>query len=301
MGQHILFQVLESGIYIFGAHFEKCPVNWNYKRDRHDLFELIYVISGEQKTILNDDVKIICRAGDSIIISPGTVHQNFNNSKSNDMSYFCFHFNIESLKTKSSIIKNIGNVRIPKEANLSKAARKVASKMMDFKNQNILNSDVREIKNEIAFLEFMQTLVTDESILREQKNLSYSDREAQLAKSIAVHIENELDNEEDSAKIGDVYNRLNISNAYGHRVFKKVYGTSPFKYMEEQRYGKAKLLLGVPEYTIEDVAYMMKFNSLASFSKQFKKWAGMSPRSFRKKMVLERHDANYLHNNQQPI
>lgn len=87
---------------------------------------------------------------------------------------------------------------------------------------------------------------------------------------------------------GDICQKIGISSGYGHRTFKKVYGVTPLHYIESQKYNKAKMLLGSPEYSIEDVADLMGASSVSNFSKQFKKWAGTTPSKYQRQMKQKR-------------
>jgi AraC-like DNA-binding protein len=81
---------------------------------------------------------------------------------------------------------------------------------------------------------------------------------------------------------------LGISNGYGHRTFKKVYGVTPLHFIEEQKYRKAKLLLGSPEYSVEEIADLMGASSISNFSKQFKKWSGVTPSKYQRQIIGKR-------------
>ena len=49
-----------------------------------------------------------------------------------------------------------------------------------------------------------------------------------------------------------------------------------------------------PGENVEDIALQLKFSSQASFSKQFKKWSGMTPSAFRKTQQRDHQSADYL-------
>jgi AraC-like DNA-binding protein len=48
------------------------------------------------------------------------------------------------------------------------------------------------------------------------------------------------------------------------------------------------MLLGIPDYSIEEVAYMTGFNSLSNFSKQFKKWSNLTPSKYQQQVLHKR-------------
>ncbi|WP_279403770.1 helix-turn-helix domain-containing protein [Secundilactobacillus kimchicus] len=87
---------------------------------------------------------------------------------------------------------------------------------------------------------------------------------------------------------GDVCQELGISTGYGHRTFKKVYGITPLHYIEEEKYQKAKVLLGAPSLSVEEVAFRMGSSSTSNFSKQFRKWSGVTPSNYQHQILKKR-------------
>ena len=69
-------------------------------------------------------------------------------------------------------------------------------------------------------------------------------------------------------------NRLaNVSEYYFSRKLKEVL------------YSEARNLLALSEFSIQQIATELHFSDQASFSKFFKRWAGISPLEFRNVMV----------------
>lgn len=110
---------------------------------------------------------------------------------------------------------------------------------------------------------------------------------------MATLIEDKIDQPEiPDFSFGDICLTLGISSGYGHRTFKKVYGITPLHFIEEQKYRKAKLLLGSPENSIEMVAEMLGASSVSNFTKQFKKWAGITPSKYQRQLSGKRSVRN---------
>lgn len=288
MSQHELFSVIESSIYMFGSHFENAQSGWKYQKAKHDLFELNYVIDGKQTLKLNDK-DLIVNAGEAVIIAPGTIHQG-NNFEKSSLKMFCFHFNISNLDFRSKIIKHIANMVFEKDSSVALASKKVSQNTVGCRHLN-KNKAISEMKNEIVFLNYLITLEQDCNLMEQHNLPKYSEHEAQLAREVYDALG---DFQNINLKFSDLCRNLNISATYGHRIFKKVYGITPYKYVEETRFSKSKMLLETEEKTVENIAYLLCFQSQASFSKQFKKWAGISPSEYRKQVQYEKHLANYL-------
>jgi transcriptional regulator GlxA family with amidase domain len=60
--------------------------------------------------------------------------------------------------------------------------------------------------------------------------------------------------------------------------------------LKEARYNKAKQVLNSKSYSIKRLAFLLGFNSATSFSRAFKHWSGVSPKSYREKVSTENTD-----------
>lgn len=79
--------------------------------------------------------------------------------------------------------------------------------------------------------------------------------------------------EEMSRSLG--YNRTHLS-----KMFKQHTGMTPMQYLLKIRMERAKLLLREP-LTVEQVAASVGFSDALYFSKQFRKWCGLSPTDYK--------------------
>lgn len=288
MKKFIPLPAIESGFSMFGGHMRTVPGGWSFFEQKHQAFELMCVLDGHQATKIEKLPPFIYGPGDIIIISPGTNHINYNASKTECMTYVCFHFNIEDLKTKSKIIKDVANTIVPKDNKLAQLAIETSKAMLKSSENGKQDAEERNIEIQIIFLKFLSDLLRNLKTINKNKTSNYSEREAQISRMMAAMIETSVKNNEDNFNVSRVCKHLNISNGYGHRVFKKVYGVTPLHYIEEQKYRKSKLLLGMPEYSIEEISYLIGFKSLSNFSKQFKKWSKISPSKYQQQVLHRR-------------
>ncbi|BAP84741.1 AraC family transcriptional regulator [Paucilactobacillus hokkaidonensis JCM 18461] len=289
MAKFVPLPSVESSLRLFGGHMRTVAGGWSFFEQKHQAFELMCVIEGHQTTQIGNLKPVVYGPGDALIISPGTLHINFNTSSTEPMTYICFHFNIESLELKSEIISSIANTKIDSTNELAQTAVKTAKEMVTCSADKRLNAEELNLRVQIILLNFLYFLTHNFTRLNFKSNPKYSEREAKVARSVATIIENSVeDNPDHILNISQICHSLNISSGYGHRVFKKVYGITPLHFVEEQKYRKAKLLLGSPEYSIEEISYMTGSNSLSNFSKQFKKWSGLTPSKYQQQVLHKR-------------
>lgn len=283
------FPVIESSFHMFGGHVRSVSGGWSFFEQKHQAFELMCVLEGHQTIQIKNQSTETYGPGDIIIISPGTLHVNSNASKTEKMTYCCVHFNIESLKLRAEIIRANANVVIHSESKLAQSAMRTMEEILAYTNKNNLSKEERDLKIQISFYNFLIQIIHSSTVYKDLGNVKYTEREAQVARPMATMIEDGIENEEpDKLNVGVICQFLNISTGYGHRVFRKVYGCTPLHFIEEQKYSKAKLLLGTSDYSIEQVAYMTGFNSLSNFSKQFKKWSNLTPSKYQQQVLHKR-------------
>ncbi|WP_165861371.1 AraC family transcriptional regulator [Paenibacillus paeoniae] len=81
--------------------------------------------------------------------------------------------------------------------------------------------------------------------------------------------------------IETVAHYVGIERSYFSRKFKQSYHVTPLKYLQEIRISAAKRLLKTTELNLSAIAHSIGYVDMFSFSKAFKKGAGVSPNEYR--------------------
>ena len=100
------------------------------------------------------------------------------------------------------------------------------------------------------------------------------------------------ENISDNISLSKLAGEANLSKYHFCRIFKSFVGKSPLKYIMEAKITKAKELLKHPDHNISFVAFEIGFNDLSSFVKHFKRIAGVTPSSYKKK-IMQQHKIGY--------
>ena len=82
--------------------------------------------------------------------------------------------------------------------------------------------------------------------------------------------------------IEDIAGKSDLSAKHFRNIFKEIYEITPAKYVIEKRLEKSKELLYYSEYSINEIAEFIGFNSTIYFDRVFKKYYGNSPSNYRK-------------------
>lgn len=106
-----------------------------------------------------------------------------------------------------------------------------------------------------------------------------------FAERIKQYVQDNLSNS--SLSVVDIARGLAISRTVLFARMKRVFGTSPANYLQNQRIRLAQQLLHQPEANVADVAYRCGFSEPKYFSKCFKKIVGQTPTEYQKETTLQ--------------
>jgi AraC-like DNA-binding protein len=93
----------------------------------------------------------------------------------------------------------------------------------------------------------------------------------------------------ESIGLEEISQQAFLSRFHFHRLFTKIYRSTPHRYLTQKRIEKAKLLLAENK-AINDVCSEVGFESIGSFSTLFKKEIGFAPTYYRNIAWLKKQE-----------
>lgn len=285
-----LLPIINWSYNFFGAHLQSVQKNWEYPQERHTAFEMIYVLSGTEQ-IDCDPYSYTLNKGDFAIITPGTFHRV---QAISELTYFCFHFDLDEPTFEEQLIANPKVVYHDGES----INNEVASDMKDMitlihGNQEGQYRFEEKMKIQVILSNILLALYQHVSTSERPINIS----NMQFAKIIRVHIKKTMHQRlsqaisnprlglDDTEIISTICQQLNLSIGYASRIFKTYYGTSPKAYLSNIKQELAQQLLIKPQFNIEQISEILGYNNPGNFSRQFKIWTGDSPKEYRRRKV----------------
>lgn len=278
---------IDTSITFFSAHKQYVSCNWKGYPSSHTAFEILLILSGEQESIIDQNVYIL-KENDILLVPPGILHENrcFSNQ---GMTYFVAHFDIDDPDLRYSMIKN-GRLIYPHNTSENSSLRLILNEwifLYDKKNTYSLS-------DRFLSLEILSRLMTTlAKISEENKENKGSMQALSIARSIAETIQHNFNlfflnenRDKNLLLMKNIYQEINISMSYGLEVFKEIYGISPKEYLDRLKFKESKRLIRNPNISIEFISEQVGYSNVSHFSRQFKKWAGVSPKIYRQNMLL---------------
>lgn len=278
--------VLDWNLTFFGAHEQTVNSEWKVPTEKHYAFECIFIIEGiEYIQIQNKTYTLF--AGDLFLIPPEFSHEIW---AGGTLKYFCFHFDIDDPDLKVKLIQGIDyyhpyNSELCKKItpHLNKINSLSEDNVFDFNTKMIIQIELSKILQ--LFYQATITYTADAPLIYIEYSRIMADyMKTQLTNQILNYINNNYIPIEQHIEVNEVIKKIGLSNGYGFRIFKQVYGISPREYLSKLKINEAKKLLMKPNYSITDIGLALGYSELSNFSRQFKRWTDLSPSQFRNKV-----------------
>jgi AraC-like DNA-binding protein len=277
--------MIDWNVKFFGAHQQQVENNWEMPIESHIGFEVNLILEGRQETIMEKN-RYLLQTGDIILIPPGFKHANRCHSEEG-MTYFTAHFNVDDPLFRQEMIKN-SKILFPSETEENGKLRKVLDYWVEMAQQPREYTTADRFRLQATLFELFGILAQMVCPADDQ-NESIPPTSVQYAKAIAEAIKasfnphSPMDEESPEKTFGieDIVSSLGISPGYGLEVFRKVFGMSPRKYLSDLKLHEAKVLIAQPDLPLKKIASILGYSHLSHFSRQFKRWTGMSPLQYR--------------------
>lgn len=253
-----------QGGYSIGEHKQYC-------------YEISYIASGKGY-YSSDDKKYPVKTGDIYLNRPGELHNGLADPI-DPFRYFYAGFTFINDNVEQNPFTHIKKM-------FDQLKRPVVQDQLDVKTKflNIFNEliNLKEYSSLMIKMYLNQIiLLTYRNFFDQWENQYIPDKDAANQKSMVYLIVNYID--KNLCKIKDltqIADELGYSYSYISHIFSQETGLSIMEYYNQKRFEKAGELLKNGSLSITEIAEMLQYQSINSFSKAFRKNIGISPSEY---------------------
>lgn len=265
-----------------GVNFNWCRKNWGYSHD-HDYYEFVVITDGKVTHKLNNRTTLATK-GMLFLIKPNDFHQFIPYHNSN-IKYINFWVSVSALQELSNAIwredlsKTINEFEFSRDLFLPQKDFESILNLINRLSQFPLQSQNRYALIKSIVIELLLFLLQEFNM---QKLLTET-------QSYPVWLNAFLSNLHDpkvfTLKLQDIYPLAPYSRPMLNIYFKKYMGTTLIAYITQLKINHACTLLQFSDFTPLEISNQLCYDSLSHFNRIFKKFTGLSPIAYRKKVL----------------
>ncbi|WP_239619061.1 AraC family transcriptional regulator [Cohnella mopanensis] len=275
---------LRSTHYISFLHVREVNADWVYPSHEHKQYEINYVLKGCQIIYINGKA-YHQQAGDFALIRPGDIHSSSVGSPEG-FTYLCLHFELDD-RPLLHLLRTTELSLIPGTSPDGESLKPLLERLADWVvSEQRFDLTARALVQSLFFQIIAQLCVTlnaskdkqDDNKLPHWETAHRIESYIQAAAKQPIYHGHP---DQGRLLISQIARRLGISESHCNRLFKKVYGIPPRQYLSRMIQEEAMRLLRDTTLNIDHISNLLGYTDIAHFSRQFKRWTGESPRSYR--------------------
>lgn len=247
---------------------EEEELKWHGRFHKHqsDEYEIHYFIQGTGKFLNNKSIYRIT-PGSLFITQPEISHSIITEDNYKPLSYYAV---LVALKSDNTEVHKLINeeMAVKKNYNIGTNYRFFFEELKEkglSKNTNLQKSASHQL------ISFLYTLV-------EQRDFNFNESSSiQLEKALKIM----QNNVTEKLTLDSLTSKLNLTDSYFIRLFKRKMGITPMKYYTRLKIEAATYMLTNSSMNVNAVADKLNFYSEFHFSRTFKQYTGYSPTAYR--------------------
>lgn len=263
--------------FLFICNLKRTETEDNYHSHEH--LEISVVTKGFG-TYYIDGKEYPIKAGDLVILNPGTYHRSLVTCPQCCATEYYIAFSnihIREMPPNTLPLPN-GNMIVPMKDGIRQEVFRLCSAMgKEFHTCR----PGRYFMLKSYLIQFILILLRDQQEIVEEQNgcIFESPNKKYVVKQMIRYFN---DHYHEKISLDQIAKNMYLSTFYISKIFKSETGDTPINYLIELRMEKARELMGEsPELSIQNVAAMVGYDDAYHFSKLFKKHFGTAPSKYR--------------------
>ncbi len=267
-------------------HYFEFSKDFAFEGEKHDFWEFVYVDRGELE-VFADTEGYGLKQGDMIFHKPNEFHGVWANNKIAPnviiVSFVC------TSKEMAFFENKIISLDAKQQELLTQIMKSGFASFLppydDHRNHTLHRRPEAKLGSEQMLKLHLELLLlhlrnAGDTSSKRLKRLSSSIKlksEEDLAKQMCAFMERHV---YDELRLEQIYKNFNLSKSHALTLFKEHTGVSIMKYYRQLKIQQAKSLLRSQQHTITEIAELLQYNSVHSFSRHFKSIVDMSPSEY---------------------
>ena len=254
--------------YITEAGYFQTDHTYSIERLQHDSYLLMYTISGKG-IVKTENTVISLLPNDAVIIDCHNYHHYY--CAETKWDFMWMHIKGNGIPGLFHIIypNSVCPLHITNTYDFKQLFTNLIHKIR--KNDIINASKISSAVHHILNILLASALESEQSKLRKEHTKDIQAVISFIKKNYALCI-----------TIDDMISSIHISKYHFIRIFKRVMGVTPYRYLMNYRINRSKTLLGTTDKTISEIAECCGFPDTSNFITQFKTHTGQKPLQYKK-------------------
>jgi YesN/AraC family two-component response regulator len=238
---------------LFCERFDEKSNIWNFERHKHECIEMLYFLYGNAE-VTTPDTSMDATFYDIVIYPKGMYHTE--------------HLQFNHHQEIMCVWADIPELELP---NMIRIQDKDASIKWLLENLHA------EYKNAHPSESLIQHYVKTAAILIARKCFDV-ERASDTVSRVMLYMQDHM---AETITVEQLSALVYVSKSYLSRIFKQQTGMTLIEYQRLIRINSAKTLLVSSDTSVEEISYIIGYNSPKYFCKAFRTCTGMSPREFK--------------------
>jgi len=274
-------------------HYFEFSKDFAFEGEKHDFWEFVYVDKGEME-VFADTEGYRLKQGDMIFHKPNEFHGVWANKKiapnviilsfvcrSKEMAYFdnkIFTLDAEQKEILASLMKSGFDAFLPpfddpRDHTLRRNPRApVGAEQLIKIHLEMLLIRLRDAGDRLAR--------QDQRLSASTKRRSEDDLVQRMCEYMDQRVYADL-------RLEDIYRKFNLSKSHALNLFKDHRGVSIMRHYRSLKIEQAKSLIRAQRHTFTEIADLLRYGSVHSFSRHFKSFTDMSPSEYLRTVIAK--------------
>lgn len=278
---------------LISFHYFEFAKDFTFEGEKHDFWEFVYVDKGELE-VFADTEGYCLKQGDMIFHKPNEFHGVWANKKiAPNVIILSFVCRSKEMRYFENKIFTLDAMQRDVLAHIMKSGFAAFCPPFDDPRDHTLqrmpNAPVGAEQLVKIHLEILLIRLREagDQQARQDQRLSVSIKrrsEDDLVSRMCEYMEQQIYAD---LRLADIYRHFNLSKSHALTLFKDIKGVSIMKYYRKLKIEQAKVLIRTQEHTITEIAEMLRYGSVHSFSRHFKSFTDMSPSVYLRTVIAK--------------